>query len=146
MIVLSELRGTYWGANFWYALFARALAKLSDHQRKTHITASSEDNNVNSDTAPSSQTAELTSGITSDEHQTAGSNKSLDGFLDPNLYVWDSIDPFNFSIEDREMNFTTLQPSAGPEHGTDGDVPESDGSGYDGDTWPKLASKLRRVQ
>lgn len=120
MIVLSELRGTYWGANFWYALFDRALAKLSDHQRKAHITASSEDNNVNSDTAPFSQTAELTGGIVSDEHQIAGSDKSLDGLLDPNLYVWDSTDPFNFSFEDREMNSTTLHPSAGPEYGADG--------------------------
>jgi hypothetical protein len=86
LMVLSELRSTYCGANAMYGLFERAQARIQTQQRKK-----SPKNSLSGDVnlVPLTPDSTLYGQDQADDHLSG-----LERFLDPEVFRWDQTNPF----------------------------------------------------
>jgi hypothetical protein len=125
MMVLSELRLTYWGADAMYRLFERAQQKLQERQNLVSASSSNTSIPASSSLPPQSLVPQF--GASTWDQETAHSAYLSNFAGEPDLELWDpQLNPFPFIAEDFEngpsLNLAFFQGEEGSANGCDGDI------------------------
>jgi hypothetical protein len=103
MMILSELRSTYWGADAVSKLFEHALARVQKPDSPTnssHKAARSDSNTVPLQQTPASVAFPPT------QHDI--STGDLQSYSNPDWFMWDENNPFSIVPDEVSQQFTSL--------------------------------------
>lgn len=100
MLVLSELRETYWGADFMYRLFEHAQLKLSDARPDSSSTVKTSLCNPR----PKSNDQSLRESLQEDSQQAPTMSFSSEPTLQPSEGLWPAMDASYFSAVEQLLS------------------------------------------
>lgn len=104
MIVLSELRNTYWGADTMYKLFEHALARVQKQNHPAGDTSNASTTEANA--APLPPTPDSVA-LSQGAYDVGASN--LNTFYDPDGMIWDENNPFSIVSDEVRQQFSSAE-------------------------------------
>lgn len=104
MIVLSELRNTYWGADAMYKLFEHALARVQKQNPPAVDSSNAATTEANATLLPPTPDSVA---LPQGPYEVGDSN--LNTFYDPDGMIWDESNPFSIVSDEVRQQFSSLE-------------------------------------